>query len=108
MSESNQVVPAPAGSGGGGGENDQEQAAGPPPRPGGWQMLKTLAIQMVFFYLITSYFRGGSNNNTGPDGSPQEAAGNIFAFGEQVVSPGLWVWLPRLFLLGVASVLDGR
>ncbi|XP_019851794.1 PREDICTED: cleft lip and palate transmembrane protein 1 homolog [Amphimedon queenslandica] len=78
MSESSEVAPAPPATGG-----DQQQQQGPP-RPGGWQMLKTLAIQMAFFYLITSYFRGGSNkNNTGPDGSPQEAAVNIFSFGEQ-------------------------
>jgi hypothetical protein len=56
-----------------------------PQQFGGWQMLKTIAIQMLFFYMITSFFRSGNNTPpTGPDGAPIQPAVNIFQEGQQM------------------------
>lgn len=61
----------------------QQQA---PQRPSGWQTIKSLLFQMLLFYLITSYFRGGKQPAKGPDGQPVVAASNIFSNGDQMVS----------------------
>lgn len=49
-------------------------------------MLRGIAFQLVLFYLITSYFRGGSKTaTTDSDGSPIEPADNLFPFGQDAV-----------------------
>ena len=51
----------------------------------GWQMFKSIAFQMLLFYLITSYFRGGREPAKGPDGTPVVAAVNTFFPGDEMV-----------------------
>ena len=56
-------------------------------RPSGWQTMKGIAFQMLIFYLVTSYFRGGSKQPAkGPDGEVVSPATNIFSPGEEMVS----------------------
>lgn len=66
--------------------NEQQEAAAAPQRPGGWQMLKTFAFQLLIFYLITSWFKGGKEAPTSPDGTPLGAAVNVFNYGQTMVS----------------------
>ena len=75
-----------------------------PQRAGGWQILKTLAFQMLFFYLITSYFRRGGKDTAGPDGQPIPPAINTFSFGERAVSGGHEALKPYLLICVVYSI----
>ena len=83
MAENAEVVPRE------GNESSQEQQPAQPHRPSGWQMLKSLAFQLFFIYLITSFFRRGNNTPpTGPDGQPLKPADNIFSMGQLMVREG--------------------
>ncbi len=65
-------------------EQGQEQQ---PQRSSGWQTMKTIGFQMLLFYLITSYFRGGNKEPVkGPDGEVVTPAMNIFSPGEKMAS----------------------
>ena len=64
------------------GQGDQQ-----PQRTSGWQMMKSLGFQMLLFYLITSYFRGGKQPATnGPDGEVVVPGLNLYPIGQEMVS----------------------
>ena len=65
-----------------GGQGEQQQQGS-----SRWQMMKSLGFQMLLFYLITSYFRGGNKQPTnGPDGEVVVPGLNLYPIGQEMVS----------------------
>lgn len=72
-----------------GGEPAEGQAAAPAPQRSWMDFARTMIFQMVIFYFISSYFRGGKTpppESLGPDGKPLPMAGtNLFRKGQELV-----------------------
>lgn len=51
---------------------------------GGWQVARSIVIQLVIFYFITSFFRGRKQPQN-PDGTPVGVSTNLFKTGEDMV-----------------------
>ncbi len=62
---------------------------GPAPAPvrTGWDTLKSILFQVVIFYFISSYFRGGKSppSPTNQDGSPSLVGRNLFEKDDKLV-----------------------
>ncbi len=69
---------------GAGGEPQAPQEQPQPQGRGGWQVVRSIVIQMVIFYFITSFFRGKQQPQT-PDGTPVGVSTNLFKRGEDMV-----------------------
>ena len=73
---------------------------------GGWQMVRSIVVQMVIFYFITSFFRGRQQAPaTAPDGSTVAPGANLFASGQPMVRVRTYVYdiaLGRSYRVGVA------
>ncbi len=67
-----------------------DQAGGEPQAPqqqrqgGTWQIVRSIAVQLVIVYFITSFFRGKQQPQN-PDGTPVGVSTNLFKKGEDVV-----------------------
>lgn len=69
-------------------EGEQQQ---PAQRRTGWDIFKSILIQIVIFYFISSFFRGRQAPLTNPDGSAPVAGFNLFAKDDKLVWQKLFI-----------------
>ena len=55
-------------------------------RTSGWQYVRSFLMQMVIFYFITSFFRGGQKQPVDDSGSPIQPSQNFFRFNDKLVT----------------------